>query len=55
MSQVVDFFLEELALGWLKLQIMLSEALKHYGQVMEVFFFHFWKDNHVIQIDQAVS
>ena len=41
MSQVVDLILEELTLSWLKLQIMLSEALKHHAQVMQVFFFHF--------------
>ena len=34
MGQVVDFVPEELALSWLKLQIMLSEMLKHYVQVM---------------------
>ena len=34
MSQEVDFILEELALSWLKLQVILSEALKHYMQAM---------------------
>ena len=34
MSQIVDLTLEELALGWLGLQVVLSEALKHNAQVM---------------------
>ena len=33
-SQVVDLVLKELTFGWLKLQIVPSEALKHNGQVM---------------------
>ena len=34
MSQVDDFVLEELALGWLELHIVISEALEHNMQVV---------------------
>ena len=41
MSQIADLIPEEFTLGWLELQIMLLEVLKHNMQVMQVFPFNF--------------
>ena len=53
MSQIVNLALEELTLGQLEFQMVLSEALKLNVQAMQVLFLHLQKDNHFIQVNQA--
>ena len=55
MSQIISLTLEELTLGWLELQMVLSEALDHNTQATQVPFLCLQKVNHIVQISQAVS
>ena len=50
MSQIVNLALDELALCWLELKVVLSEVLNHNGQLMQVLLFCFQKDSYIIQV-----
>ena len=54
MSQIVNLTLEELTLGQLELQMVLSKVLKQNAKVTQVLFLHLLKANHIIQVNQAV-
>ena len=53
--QVHNLHLEEGAFGWFQFQIEFPEALKHYPQMLEVFFFCVPKYDHIIQVDDTIG
>ena len=54
MGKIIDLTVEELTFTWFKFQVMLSEVFEHNMQALQMLFFCFEKENHVIQVDQAI-
>ena len=48
MAQIVDLSVEEVALGWFKLETALPKSLKHGSQSGQVFFLCVGIDNDII-------
>ena len=48
MTQIVDFSMEEVTLGWLKLETTLPKSLKHGSQSGQVFFLCAGVDDDII-------
>ena len=55
MNQMVDLGFEHLALGWLQLEAVFSEAIKDHSHYLQMLFRHLRENYHVIQIDEAIG
>ena len=54
-GQIVDLRLNHIALRWLQLEAMLSQAIKNHTHSLQVLFRHLRENYHIIQIDEAIS
>ena len=54
-SQIIDLGLKHIALGWLQLEAVFSEAIEDHMHSLKMLFRHLRENYHIIQVDEAIG